>query len=173
MSGIINSVRDTVTQAVTNKNFLMILVVTAIFIAIAFWVYTKYVAPKLQPDFADNKEFISESAGGEDSVTDAQIYMFYTDWCPHCKTAMKETGKNASWKPIQAKYNGKAINGVTLTFNEINGEKEEATLNDFESKYGVTIKGYPSIYLIKGDSVIEFEANITRENLTKFLNTTL
>lgn len=173
MSSVFNNVKEALTQAVTNKKFLIILVVIGIFIAIAFWVYTTYIAPKLQPDFADNKEFVSESASGDNDISDAQIYMFYTDWCPHCKTAMKETGKNASWKPIQAKYNGKAINGVTLTFNEVNGEKEEATINDFESKYGITIKGYPSIYLVKGNSVIEFEANITRENLTKFLNTTL
>lgn len=173
MSSLISNAKDTIIQTVTNTKVIMILVVTAIFIAIAFWVYYNYIVPKLQPSFADNKEFISTEAGETEDINNAEIYMFYTDWCPHCKKAMKETGKDASWKPIQSKYNGKTINGVTITFYEINGEKEETTLTDFEKKHNITINGYPSIYLVKGNSIIEFEADISRDNLLKFLNTAL
>lgn len=172
MSSLVNNVKDTIIQSLSNTKVIMILVVTSLFIALAFWVYNTYIVPKLQPDFADNKEFISKDSE-DDPINTAQIYMFYTDWCPHCKKAMKETGEDASWKPIRSKYNNKTINGVKVTFNEINGEKEETALNNFEKKHDIVIGGYPSIYLVKGNSIIEFEADINRDNLSKFLNTAL
>ena len=162
--------KHTVMQAVTNKKFLIILVLLILFIALAFWVYTTYVAPKLNPEYKDNKEFIS-SGDDEGAVTNANIYAFYTDWCPHCKTNI--IAADSGWKKTMDKYNGQQVNGVTVTFVEVNGEKEEGTLQSFESDHNVNITGFPTIYLVKGDNVIEFDSDITQDNLTKFLNTTL
>ena len=80
MSSPFVAMKDAVTQAVTNKKFLIVLAVTGIFIAVAFWVYNTYVAPKLNPEFDANKEFIQPS-GDEDgeNAKDATVYMFYTD----------------------------------------------------------------------------------------------
>ena len=54
-----DNVKNTVMQAVTNKKFIMIVVLLALFIGLAFWVYTTYVAPKLNPEYKDNKEYIN------------------------------------------------------------------------------------------------------------------
>ena len=70
----------------------------------------------------------------------------------------------------QILYNGQKINGVTVTFVEVNGEKEEGTLQSFESDHSVSITGFPTIFLVKGNSVIEFDSDITQDNLTNFLN---
>ena len=49
-----------------------------------------------------------------------------------------------------------------LHFNEVDGEKEEKALENFEKEYlspnDKIIGGYPSIWLVKGDQVIEFDA---------------
>ena len=162
--------KHTVMQAVTNKKFLIILFLLTLFIALAFWVYTTYIAPKLNPEYKDNKEFISDG-GDEVAVTNANIYAFYTDWCPHCKTNI--ISADSGWKKTLDKYNGQKINGVTVTFVEVNGEKEEGTLQSFESDHSVNITGFPTIFLVKGNSVIEFGSDITQDNLTNFLNTAL
>ena len=171
MSETINKVKQTVMQAVTNKKFLLILFLLVLFIALAFWVYTTYIAPKLNPEYKDNKEFISDNSGDEDAVTDANIYAFFTDWCPHCKTNIIAT--DSGWKKTKEKYNGQKVNGITVTFVEVNGEKEEGTLQSFESSHSVNITGFPTIYLVKGNNVIEFDSDITEDNLSKFLNTAL
>ena len=60
MSSLINNAKDTIIQTLTNTKVIMILVVTAIFIAIAFWVYYNYIVPKLQPSFADIKNLYQQ-----------------------------------------------------------------------------------------------------------------
>jgi hypothetical protein len=170
MSEMMANAKHTVMQAVTNKKFLIILFLLVLFIALAFWVYTTYIAPKLNPEYKDNKEFIGDG-DDEGAVTNANIYAFYTDWCPHCKTNI--IAADSGWKKTMDKYNGQKINGITVTFVEVNGEKEEGTLQSFESDHSVNITGFPTIYLVKGNNVIEFDSDITQDNLTNFLNTAL
>ena len=170
MSSMMNNVKDTMTQAVTNKKFLLIIFLLVLFIGLAIWVYTTYIAPKLNPEYKDNKEFIPEGDDGE-NITHANIYAFYTDWCPHCKTNIVDA--DSGWKKTQEKYNGQKINGITITFVEVNGEKDEGTMQSFESDHGVSIKAFPTIYLVKDNNVIEFDTDITQDNLSNFLNTAL
>ena len=59
MSSMMDNVKNTVIQAVSNKKFIVIIVLLALFIGLAFWVYTTYVAPKLNPEYKDNKEYIA------------------------------------------------------------------------------------------------------------------
>ena len=136
----------------------------------ALWVYTTYIAPKLNPEYKDNKEFISDEVVNSETST-ATIYAFYTTWCPHCKTNI--ISEDSGWKKTMAKYNGQKISGVTLTFIEIDGEKAEGDMKDFESTHKISIAAFPTIYLVKGDNVIEFSTDITQDNLTNFLNTAL
>ena len=170
MSEMITNAKHTVMQAVTNKKFLIILFLLTLFIALAFWVYTTYIAPKLNPEYKDNKEFIGDG-GDEGDVTNANIYAFYTDWCPHCKTNI--IAADSGWKKTMDKYNGQKVSGVTVTFIEVNGEKEEGTLQSFESDHNVNITGFPTIYLVKGNNVHEFTGDITQDNLTNLLNKAL
>jgi len=170
MSEMVSNVKHTVMQAVTNKKFLIILGLLTLFIALAFWVYTTYIAPKLNPEYKDNKEFIgADGANSEDAVKTATIYAFYTDWCPHCKTNI--IAADSGWKKTMDKYNGQKFGGITVTFVEVNGEKDEGTLKSFESDHNVAITGFPTIYLVKGNNVIEFDSDITQDNLTNFLHT--
>ncbi len=171
MSSMIENVKNSVIQAVSNKRFIMIIILLALFIGLAFWVYTTYVAPKLNPEYKDNKEFIESNGDSNGSSTNASIYAFYTDWCPHCKKDIIST--DSGWKKTVSKLDGQSINGVKIGFIEVNGEKSEATMQNFESDHNVSIKAFPTIYLVKGNNIVEFDSDITEDNLTNFLNTAL
>tara|TARA_Y200000002_G_scaffold369898_1_gene364633 strand:- start:461 stop:952 length:492 start_codon:yes stop_codon:yes gene_type:complete len=160
----VNNGMNAVKGMLFNKKFIIILVVTAIFIGVAFWVYTTYVAPSINPDYVPNREFTD----GEGSNT-ADLFMFSVDWCPYSKAA------KPVWKKLTDKYNGKEVNGTLLEVKEIDGDKQAQELENFESKYlnGKKIEGYPSIYMVKDDKVVEYEAKPKLDTLKEFINSVL
>ena len=160
----VNNGMNAVKGMLFNKKFIIILVVIAIFIGVAFWVYTTYVAPSINPDYVPNREFTD----GEGSNT-ADLFMFSVDWCPYSKAA------KPVWKKLTEKYNGQEVNGTLLQVKEIDGDKQAQELENFESKYlnGKKIDGYPSIYMVKDDKVVEYEAKPKLETLKEFINSVL
>jgi len=96
---------------------------------------------------------------------DAELMLFYVDWCPHCKTAKPE------WEQVKTEYDGKTINGYQVIFTEINCTNETPDVEKLMNTY--KIEGYPTIKLIKDGQVIEFDAKPTKANLEQFLNSVL
>ena len=64
----------------------------------------------------------------------------------------------------------KNINNYNIIFVDVNGD-DEKRVSEFETEYSVKIDGFPSIYLVKDDQIIEFDANPTEDSLSQFLNT--
>jgi len=159
---MLESLKSGATQLFSNPKFMIVIIFSALFIGIALYVYTTYISPKLNPSFVPNKEFIKA-----DQKKTASIYFFYTDWCPHSKKS------KPIFEKVMETFNGKSINGTTVSFNLINGEKEDDKLVDFEGTHKVQIGGFPTIYLVNGDKVIEYDANPTEESLSEFLHTAL
>lgn len=95
----------------------------------------------------------------------AELMLFYVDWCPHCKTAKPE------WEEIKAKYDGKTINGHNVIFTEVNCTEETPEIEEMMNKY--KIEGYPTIKLLKDGQIVEFDAKPTKDTLDKFLNSVL
>lgn len=157
------SIGENVKGVLFNKKFIMILIVVVIFLGIAFYVYNTYISPRMNPDFVTNREFTDEGEGYAD------IHLFHVDWCPYSKKTLP------IWNKLKKKYDGNKINNSVIKFVEINGEKNSKELENFEDKYlnGKKIDGYPSIYLVKNDQVIEFEAKPSKETLTEFINSVL
>ena len=156
------NIRKNVAGLLTNRKFFIVLAVTIIFIFAAIYVYNKYVVPKLNADYVDNKEYIQKGSGdSEDSEDTATLYFFYTEWCPHCKTA------KPIWKTFKEKIGDKKINNVRLNFVEVDCDKDSATANRFK------VDGYPTIKLVKGNKVIEYDAKPDSDTLRQFLNTSL
>ena len=145
---------------VFNKKFIVILFVVTIFLAVAFYVYNTYISPKLDPDFVPNREFIDK---GENESAD--LYFFSAEWCPYSKKA------KPIWFALKKLYDGKSINNTSLRFIELDGEKNEKEMENFETKFlnGKKIDGFPSIYMIKNDQVIEYEAKPNLEILKNFV----
>ena len=158
-----SKITETMGQLATNKKFLVILAVTIILIGVAFYVYNTYVAPKLNPDFVENKEFVEK----DQDISEAYLYSFCVDWCPYCKKAKPVLEK------LRDKYMNQKINGIQLNVDLKNVTEDESDVNDFEEKYKVKIDGYPSIFLVKGDEVIEYDAKPEEKTMEEFLQTAL
>jgi thiol-disulfide isomerase/thioredoxin len=118
-----------------------------------------------------NKEFIQQGSEGEDGDSGlgklADIYFIHAPWCPYSKKV------KPTWDQIKEEYDGKNINNYTLKFFDINGEKEEKKLKEFEKTYNKQIDGYPTICIVKDNQVIEFEAKPDKNTLEEFINTVL
>ena len=91
-------------------------------------------------------------------VLTADVYYFYTTWCPYCVKARPE------WDKFETYWKDKKKNGYTLLFSEIDCDKNES----LASKYDV--ETYPCIKLIKDGKIYDYDAKPTLENLNKFLN---
>ena len=120
---MLENFKENLTNLVYSKKFLVIVVIAALFTGIAFYYYNSYVAPRMDPKFATNKEFIKKEEGHEDSV---EVYYFYTKWCPYCKKA------RPAWDSI--KDTQKNVNGKAVDFKEVDCEENEKLAIDPNSK---------------------------------------
>lgn len=105
--------------------------------------------------------YILKSKLGNPKKSDTQVcevFYFYTTWCPYCKKSRVE------WDKFKAEWGHKTYNGYVLQFQEIDCDVSESTAE----KYNVT--KYPTIKLIKDDTVIDFDAKPTVDSLTRFLS---
>ena len=155
---------DKVKQTLGNTKNLILIIIAILFIITAVFVYKKYVSPRLNPDFTANKEWIGKNNSGSntlDGPQEAEIYFFYTEWCPHCKKA------EPIWQQFKEQNEGKIINNYKLIFRDIDADKDEATANLFD------IQAFPTITLKKNQEITEYDAKPQVATLNKFINTVL
>jgi thiol-disulfide isomerase/thioredoxin len=112
---------------------------------IAFYIYKRF-----------NKK--GSLSSDNNSVMTADVYYFYTSWCPYCVKARPE------WEKFKTYWKDKKKDNCTLLFSEIDCDKNES----LASKYDVDT--YPCIKLIKDEKIYDYDAKPTLENLNKFLN---
>jgi thiol-disulfide isomerase/thioredoxin len=114
---------------------------------------------------ASNETYSIGQENGEGGGKEAELMLFYVDWCPHCKTAKPE------WDELKAQYQNSTINGYKVTFTEVNCTEETAEVESMINKY--KIEGYPTVKLIKDGQIIEYDAKPTKDTMSEFLNTVL
>jgi len=167
---MMESIQTSSYSLLSSSKFWMILVAILLFLFVAVFVYNKYVAGVLSPNYIANREFpvdMTEGESGdgegtsENSGPDVEIIIFTVEWCPHSKKAMP------IWEELKEKYNGKQFNGHKLTFVEVNGEENPGMADKYK------VEGYPTIKMLKDNQVIEYDAKPSVEHLTEFLNSTL
>ena len=132
------------------------LLAIAVFVTAAIMVYKRKVAPTLNPSYVPNKEFASGRVDAGPAV-----YFFYTTWCPHCKTA------RPIWDKFKSSMKGKKVNGQEVTFIEVDCDKEKALADRYD------VKGYPTIKLVSGNQVVEYDAKPDIKSLEQFLKSSL
>jgi len=147
------------------KSYFIYLVIICVLLAAIIYVYKQYVAPKLDPSYTDNNEFVNE--GDEvDASGYAEMTMFYVDWCPHCKSSMP------TYDEFTQKYNNKSINGYKIKIVKMNcTDDEDPNVKSALEKYN--IEGYPTITLSKNGELITFDAQPDVESLEKFIEQVL
>lgn len=93
-----------------------------------------------------------------------QVYFFYVDWCPHCKTAKPE------WEAFRTEFDGKTIHNQTIECISMNCTDDsnrdvKIAMSDF------SVNSFPHIVLVANGSHIEFDAKITKAALEQFIMT--
>jgi len=134
-------------------------VLVAIFIALSFFIYKKYVVPMIRTtDYVENTEFVKGGVGGSGSV---DVYYFYTEWCPHCKKG------RPMWDDFKKSHGSGEINGRPLFFHEVDCDKDSVLADKFN------VSSYPTIKLVSGKNIHEYDAKPDVANLNKFLNSSV
>ena len=148
----------------SNKRNILIVTMLIIFFSIALYFYLNILK-----NFKDNKN-VKDIPNANRREKSANVLFFHTDWCPHCIKALP------TWKTFVDTYDNKIVNGYKV--NCIGGRNgidcsnaEEPKTNELRKKYKVN--SFPSIKMVKDDSVIDFDAKITTDNLGKFVNSVL
>jgi thiol-disulfide isomerase/thioredoxin len=134
-----------------NMHIIIFSVIVLVIIGVVYYFYSK----------KSSETFTSSY----DSEKQAELMLFYVDWCPHCKTA------KPVWDELKTEYKDKTINGYNVLFTEINCTTETPEIEKLIAKF--SIEGYPTIKLLKDGQVIEYDAKPTKDTLTQFLNTAL
>jgi len=152
---MLDNIRQTMVGVFSNKKLLIVLVLAAIFIAAAIWVYNNYVKPRVDAAYVPNKEFIQ----GDNNAKQADLYFFYTTWCPHCKTA----------KPVWEKFQNEnpEIDGVKINYIAVDCEKDPELAEQYK------IEGYPTIKLSHKNQVVEYDAQPDPNTLMQFLKSVI
>ena len=159
---------------------MIIAVVTfIIFSLLAYYAYVNYYLPHMEKDKS------SDVANQNNRIKIVNIYFFFVDWCPHCKTAKPE------WTSFKIKYHDTEVNGYTIKCYDINCTDDNGSIDivdipnaakgvvkttptqisDLIRKYN--IDAYPTIKMVKDDYTIDYDAKISSDSLDKFINTTL
>ena len=164
MTGLFENMQSSagggITSYFTTQNIGIILLVLLI-IAIIFYIFIwPFLARKMEPEYKENSERIPRD---EQASKDAELMLFYVDWCPHCKTAKPE------WEQVKAEYEGKNVNGYNMVFTEVNCTSESPDVEKMMNQF--KIEGYPTIKLVKDGQVIEYDAKPSKDTIIQFIDT--
>jgi thiol-disulfide isomerase/thioredoxin len=143
----------------TSSRFWMILIVAIFFLIVAIYLYNKYVTPMVDNKYVANNEFQQKS--DDSDVQNVELYIFTVNWCPHSKKAIP------IWEQLKAEYSNKTFNNYNINFIQVDGEENPSLADKYK------VEGYPTIKMVKGNQIIEYDAKPSLEHLKEFLNSTL
>jgi thiol-disulfide isomerase/thioredoxin len=144
------------------EKFILISFLSIVFIIASYYGYKQYYAKK--QDTVQKK--FSNVANTNTRNENAEVFFFYVDWCPHCKTA------KPIWNQFKEKYNNTAVNGYTVKCNEVDctNESDDPKIADLIAKF--KIEGYPTVKIMIGDNQYDFDTKITLSTLKQFVDAT-
>jgi len=145
----------------TSSRFWMILIVAIFFLIVAIYLYNKYVTPMVDNKYVANNEFQQKSDDSDSDLQNVELYIFTVNWCPHSKKAIP------IWEQLKAEYSNKTFNNYNINFIQVDGEENPSLADKYK------VEGYPTIKMVKGNQVIEYDAKPSLEHLKEFLNSTL
>jgi thioredoxin-like negative regulator of GroEL len=133
-----------------NVNIIIFIIITIIGAGIVYYLY------KPKNKFVTNNEYVDTETGARE----IQLILFYVNWCPYSQTALTE------WNKIQSNI-ATANPKYVIDFTEIDCDKNSEMANSFK------IKEYPTIFLVKGVTRYEYDANLSEKTLNLFINTVM
>lgn len=161
-------IKEKVSSTLGSKKFYLILFFTLLFIAIGLYVYKNHIKKKINNEFVENKEFVDkDSPNAEDGSSEnradkhAELYFFYTVWCPHCKV------DKPVWDKFKKSISPDGIKGVKIHCIDVDCEKDPGVAEKYE------VEAYPTIKLVYDGKVIEYDAKTEIDTLNEFLQSSL
>lgn len=156
----LGNIRTNLLSNLKSPRFLLLVFLVVLFIVIAVYVYRNYLTNIITPKYVANKEFVPQSEA-EKQGKKADLYFFYTTWCPYCKKALPE------WNKLKEKLENGTIKDYQINFYEIDCDKNK------EFADSQKIEGYPTIKLMVNGQTIEYDAKPNYDTLMQFLNSSL
>jgi thiol-disulfide isomerase/thioredoxin len=100
----------------------------------------------------------SDMSNNNRRSSEAQIYFFSADWCPHCKRAKPE------WEKFKTAFDNKTIGTYTMKTISVDcTEGDDPLIQEY------SIDGYPTVVMMKDNKRINYDAKISFDNLDKFV----
>lgn len=143
---------------VADRRFILALCLAGVFMLVSLYVWKTHIASRINPVYVPNREFTTEQS---ESPDEADLYLFYTVWCPHCTKAKPE------WAKFKESIGETKVNGVRVNFIEIDCDQDTATADRFR------VDSYPTIKLVRNDQIIEYDAKPDVDTLRQFLSVSL
>lgn len=140
-----------------HKRKILVVFLLILFIIAGAYAYKWYATPKLEPKVYD------DVANANRNNIPVNVLFFSAEWCPHCIKAKPE------WQSFSDKYNGKPVNGYVINCINVDCTDSEADteVQTYIQKY--KIEHYPTIKMVIGDKIIDYEASVTSSNLGQFV----
>jgi thiol-disulfide isomerase/thioredoxin len=148
----------------TSKKFALWIIFFIILLILAtLYAYNYMVLPNQKNK--DFKNLPNTAAGSSNEFNNGKsiiIRFFTVDWCPYCKKADPE------WSMFAPNYDGSVRNGYTIRCIRTDCTKDkDPEVQSIVKKFG--IQGYPTVKMEKDGKVIDFDAKVTNEHLTQFV----
>ena len=151
------------------KHIIIIVILVILFGFLTYYIYNNYLIKYVKKNYVSNTEFINEqqyTTTDTDNNLDlksADFYYFYTNWCPHSKSATPII--NDLKKQIED--NNNMFSSVYINFVEVDCEKDKKLADKF------SVEGYPTIKLVYNSKVYEYDAKPNLNTLNEFLKSVL
>jgi thiol-disulfide isomerase/thioredoxin len=124
---------------------IIILLAIILFIILAVYYYYNYVSQKLKTSYHTNNEGYTNSGPSKQ----AELMLFYADWCPHCKHA----------KPLWSELQSAASAGSIKTSDGSAVEIVDPIDGSDADALGLPYKGFPTFVLKKGGQMSRCDAD--------------
>ena len=157
-----------------SKNMIIIFIAIMAFLGITIYSYFKYINPRFNPKYVDNKEYVEKQITTDPDKENplATITLFHATWCPYSKK-LQEEGIFETFKTLN---DGKIINNYKLSIIDVDASNDQdPEISKQLDEYSVD--GFPSIKLLKeGDNpsmAYDFDAKPTLDSLNQFVKEVL
>ena len=139
------------------KKGILILFIFIIFIIVGYFAYQRfYILPKRGKEFKD-------VANANRRNEEIEVYLFWADWCPHCKRAKPD------WVAFQQEYNGQVVNGYDIKCVDVDcSDDKDAQVQNLLGQFKVN--SYPTVIAIKNTETVGFDAKISKSSLDQFID---
>jgi len=111
-----------------------------------------------------NKEYIDRNKTENPQQSDAVLYFFYADWCPHCTRAKEQGGP---WNTFKSRHGEQVIkNNTIIDIKEVDcsdGESNKSMLKEYN------VKGYPTILLVKNGNHYLYDTKPDADRIEEFI----